>query len=83
MMKGLNLASAVIPILCHFFAASTAEAVCRSDLKEDSCELKTRPKETAEYGTIMLQSLFVDGEPDPSLVDVPKIIFIEVTPTSP
>ncbi len=33
---------------------------------------------TTKYGLVELESLFIDGEPDPLLVDVPKLFFIEV-----
>lgn len=52
---------------------------------EDSsvCEAASEPnegchQEAAQYGSIKLQSLFINGEPDPALVDVPKLFFIEV-----
>ena len=55
------------------------EEVCKLESdKEASCSMLTSSKEAAEYGTVQLESLFVDGKPDPSLVDVQKMFFIEV-----
>jgi hypothetical protein len=65
-------------ILFQLVSISVQEEVCKLESdKEASCML-TSSKEAAEYGTIQLDSLFVDGKPDPSLVDVQKMFFIEV-----
>ena len=66
-------------ILFQLVSISVQDEVCKLESdKEASCSMLTSSKEAAEYGTVQLESLFVDGKPDPSLVDVQKMFFIEV-----
>jgi hypothetical protein len=66
-------------ILFQLVSISVQDEVCKLESdKEASCSMLTSSKEAAEYGTVQLDSLFVDGKPDPSLVDVQKMFFIEV-----
>ena len=74
---------------CKFFILSNLMTIslqteeCQKKEGEIPNEICSKPAasdkhETAKYGTIELESLFIDGQPDPSLVDVPKLFFLEV-----
>ena len=80
-------------IFCLCVSFSTQNEECKIEKgnvsKEESCTTTTTiaaataiaTTTTAQYGLIELESLFIDGEPDPKLVDVPKLFFLEVITT--
>ena len=74
-MKNFCLLQVVVLFLCSALSVESEDSgVCKAaSEQEEGCH-----QEAAEYGTIKLKPLFIDGEPDPALVDVPKLFFIEV-----
>ena len=77
-------------IFCLCVSFSTQNEECKIEKgnvskKEDRCTTTTTTiaaatatTTTKKYGLIELESLFIGGEPDPQLVDVPKLFFLEV-----
>ena len=68
-------------ILFKSFTISLQAKECQK-VEQISNEICLKPtsdnQATAKYGYVELESLFINGQPDPSLVDVPKLFFLEV-----
>ncbi len=73
-------------IFFQFLSFSTQNDECEVKTgnvsKEESCittsTTTAATTTTTKYGLIELESLFIDGKPDPLLIDVPKLLFLEV-----